>query len=408
MRSKIKLLILLVLLVLLPMRAEMLPTSTQADELQDTYQQRNQKLQENLSEQEKLKEKLSQIRSAEKTLANQISYFNNQIRLLELQIDETQDKIMELQGQLLLVGEDIEKLQSKLGVLDGTIGDLTKVLENRVRAAYELSHFNPLALFLTADDFYQGLRLYAYVTSLQQEDKKLMREMSDVRADYLSQKTQLETLKKEKEDLKAELENEKQVLQNQEDSLAQQKKDKEYLLQLTKNEEANYQEFLKKAQAEQRAIEEAVNEVLRKITGRVLEGTAVKTGDIIGIQGSTGFSTGEHLHFGYYPCGDWTCPADPTPKVNDGSFLWPVDEPREITQGFGLTDFARTGVYGFDANGNPKGHNGVDMVGISGTAIKAGHSGTVYYTVDGWGGQGAVIQDESSFMTIYWHLQPKK
>lgn len=402
--AKFKISLLFVLFVLSVL---FVPSVIAADELQDTYQQRQQTLQQNLEEQKKIKEKLSQIRSAETTLQNQITYFNSQIRLLELQIDETQGKIEGLQEQLKLVGEDIDKLQAKLSVLDGTIGELEKVLNTRIRASYEWGQLNPLTLFLNTEDFYQGVRFYIYLKALQNQDKNLMQQMRQTRGAYLAQKAQLEELKKEKEELKVDLEKQKQTLQQQERTLAQQKADKEYLLQLTKNEEANYQELLRKAQAEQRAIENAINEVLRKITGRVLEGTAVTAGEIVGIQGSTGFSTGEHLHFGFYPCGDWTCPTDPMGKLNDGSFLWPIEGPK-ISQEFGPSSFARTGVYGYDKNGNPIGHNGVDLVGLPNAAIKTAHAGTVYYTVDGWGGQGAIVRDESGFITIYWHLQPKK
>lgn len=374
--------------------------------LEEQYETSFQKLQSNRAEQDRLRSLIYDTQSRERNLEGQIAYLDARARLKELQIAETETIIIETQDQLVSLSGDIESLQIKAGILGESIGRLQDAYFARVRSSYESSFTPTLSVFLAEESFQSAVLKYAYLKNLREEDNKFLTDLKGTRTQYQDRQNQLTELKGQKEQLKVDLEGQKKLLEEQTVQLEQEKQSKAYLLQLTSSEEYQYQKLLEVAQQEQRAIEDALNKVLQQITGRVLEGTRVYRGDLIGVQGSTGFSTGEHLHFGYYPCGGWSCSADPMGLLNSGSFTWPLSN-FEISQGFGLTSFALTGVYGYDAYGNPKGHNGVDMVGPSGSAIKASHDGTIYYTVDGWGGHGAILIDDAGFMTIYWHLQAR-
>lgn len=66
----------------------------------------------------------------------------------------------------------------------------------------------------------------------------------------------------------------------------------------------------------------------------------------------------------------------PVQNTADFTTAWIQKRPR-VTQVYGMTDFAKTGVYGYDSNGRVRGHNGIDFGIPTGTAIFAPMSGEV-------------------------------
>jgi len=97
-------------------------------------------------------------------------------------------------------------------------------------------------------------------------------------------------------------------------------------------------------------------------------------------------------------------------EAGAGVLSYPVDN-QLITQGYGLTPFARGGAYGYDASGKPKPHNGIDFGIPTGTPVKAALSGTVR----GWGNTDAIkgcysfgkwilIDHANGLSTVYLHL----
>ncbi len=379
-------LIFLVFIVFVPLSAR----------AQDDSSKRYQDIQNQIKE---LEGKLSETKNREKTLSSQISFMDNQMRLTVLKIDATQKKVDDLTVE-------IASLSAKIDRLETSLTEVSDVLISRIVATYKRSPMPTLDVFFGNPTFNDFLLRLKYIRTAQTHDKRLMFQMQETKDNFTTQKALREDKKREQEQLKVLLESEKATL-------AQQRKDKEGLLLITRSDEKRYQELLAAARAEQQAIESA----LRLSLANRKDGTAIKKGEQIALIGNSGApycSTGTHLHFEVRKNDAVQNPAGYLKSINvewnnspDGSFGfsgdwdWPIGGPR-ITQGFGMTYWARTGFYG----GGP--HTGIDMTSSEGSIIRAPRDGTLYRgTVNcrGIGMNYVAIDHGDGLASWYFHIQ---
>ncbi len=365
-----------------------------------------QKIQDDIRELEKL---IAETRDKRTTLANQISYMDSQIRLTELQISDTQNRIDSLQ-------EEIVSLSSKIEKLEGSLSQLSQLLIQRIAETYKKGKITYLDLIFSASDFSNFLSRLKYIQMVQSHDKKLMYEIQEAKNTFTEKRQLREEKKQEQESLQERLLTQKATLDHQ-------RKEKEYILKITQNDEKKYQQLKEDALKELAQIQQAAAFLKEG-------GTAVKVnkGDAIGIQGNTGYSFGEHLHFGVYNYSsieslpsDWyynnhtdpssvlssrnvewdeDCGNDGQRSMGGGSWDWPYKSDFRITQGYGQTCHSGT-LY----NGRP--HPAYDMAGPAGTTIHAIESGDAYFCRNclNDGGNGVFIFHSNGKMSLYWHLR---
>jgi septal ring factor EnvC (AmiA/AmiB activator) len=132
---------------------------------------------------------------------------------------------------------------------------------------------------------------------------------------------------------------------------------------------------------------------LAKYGGRVVQvGDRVNTGDLIGFEGTSGCSTGPHLHFEVQQNGSPVNPRNFTP----GRLQWPLEGGFGINQEFGRPNWAAP--YSF--------HTGMDIAQYYGAPVYAAGSGTVIFSGYDRSGFGdhVMIDHGGGLVSLYGHM----
>ena len=338
-------------------------------------------LNENIKKQNELRQKIADAKDQQKTLANEISYLENQIELTRLEIQEALDRLTQLKG-------DISDTSQKLAEVADELNYSTEVANNRIRQLYRQSYVQGADVLITSDNFNNYLITQVYAQAVREQDLSLLESLKKTKLEFTTQKKNLEDKKSKEENLK-------QTLEEKKGTLFGQNNEKQYLLGVTKNQEANYERLLAQVQIE-------IESISRALGGGAIRLGPVKKGEVLAFEGNTGCSTGSHLHWGVYVNG---VAVNPRTYINNGRLAWP-ERGFRITQEFGEN---------FDwymRNFGLPGHNAIDMTSGFGTPIYASADGIAYAASDsqacwltGTVGKGVIVDHGGGLKTIYWHIK---
>jgi len=181
-----------------------------------------------------LKNKITELKEKGKTLSSQIAIMDNQIKLSEARIFATKQDI----SNLVL---DIDIATKKITSLQEALDTLSEILLNRIVATYQAGMVKPFEVLLSSSNASNYFSRLNYLEIAQSHDKRLIYDTQAAKNDYINQKKIFEEKKKKVESLKLQLE----AYTSQ---LDLEKKSKQNLLVVTKNDESKYQQLLKEAE----------------------------------------------------------------------------------------------------------------------------------------------------------------
>lgn len=347
-----------------------------------------------------LADKVTELGSQKKTLASQISQFNNQIKL-------TQAKIADAEATIAQLEKEIGVLGFRIGYITESVDKLEVLLKQRIVATYQQSFVSNLEIILTSIDFSDMILRSQYLKQVQENDKKLLANLLLTKSNYANQKD-------EREEKQAAIEENKQKLLGLKSSLDSQKVEKQAFLEVTKNDEVKFQRLLAQAQAERAIVFGGGSDVFMR---DVSQGDSI--GSIASHSASPGCSTGAHLHFEVHKDGSLQNPNSYLKSANysysypesqygyygtvspSGDLPWPLNEQIIIHQGYGSHPFAQQ----FYSGGT---HTGIDMDSGSST-VKAVKSGKLYggsYNCSNGKLYYAKVVHDGGLTTWYLHTIP--
>ncbi|EKD49304.1 MAG: peptidase M23, partial [uncultured bacterium] len=308
-----------------------------ADESKEELEKKVQDRQDKVEEiQDKIRGYTIDIAKLEKvaqTLEIKVKVSESEMEVTKLAVEGTQMEVERTEAQIKITKQQVEQKEKELQYEREVLASLLRKIRKNDKTPV-------LTYFLRSTSFSKLLNLQEYTLNYQEDAQDTYVKVKELKGELVAKENDLEKKKEEQQTLK-------QQLEVQHSELSRQKRDSEELLNKTQKNEEKYQELIGEAAGEQKKLAQEIADLEKEIMAKNQADSRV---------------TGP-------------------PVTGSGVFIYPTKGGvGAVTQGYGLTSYAATGVYGYNEDGSPRIHAGVDFGDACGTAVMAAADGEVTAT----------------------------
>ena len=260
---------------------------------------------------------IEELQAQTANLEEEIAANEQRLQGLTQQIDSLENKVAELNTEISLANDAIELTELKLEELAQRLAEAEAELERQkgllraaLRALYERRDASTVELLIASESFSDFINEQEYLERLQNAVKDSADKVIELREQIEAEQVEQERLLDEQQKQKNLLDGKRQEQQN--------------LLAQTQGEEDRYRQIVNEQVA---SLEQAEADLAAAIAAQLAAGAAVSygpvaRGQVLGELGSTGFSTGPHIHFQVYSGGSTVNPYSGSGIIN--GYSWPL------------------------------------------------------------------------------------
>jgi murein DD-endopeptidase MepM/ murein hydrolase activator NlpD len=214
------------------------------EELREELRQRRETLKEAEERINKFKDDIQLKKKEARTLEQQIGIIDDNIEEVSLSIQRTLAEVEDVHAEIQLVEEEIKEREAEI--------ELQKTrLAAYIRSMHELDQQSSVSVFLKYDTFSDAVNEAATFEEMHGRGQKTLIAIQQLRDELNTKKRDLEDFKQTLESLQKRQEKEQMTLNSQKNSKAR-------ILELTNEQEKQYQDLLKQAQSTHEAAQEEI------------------------------------------------------------------------------------------------------------------------------------------------------